>query len=376
MIGAGILKVASDKNIPVIFTPTDFWWFCPQGRLQLPDDSVCAGPSGVGGNCLRHFTSIAIGRRSKIAGDLLYKVPATFWNTLTIVSKTPLVNILPFGNNASALASRPSELDHLKCHIHRILAPTELIQSAMLRVGFAPEIIHLLPYGVDPIERTNKSSDTITVGFIGSISPHKGAHVLLEALSQLPPHIHFKTTIYGDTTYNSKYSAHLHALADASGKDVEFRGKFNEREIGQVLSDLDILVIPSTWAENRPLTLLAALDARVPIIVSDMPGMTCEVTDGENGMVVPAGDPVALAGSLMRLLEDTNLRERLSNSSLRPIRFDKYIDVLEGEYRSLCRGAHSNSAFNDWGGAPTTSDKGWNTIVESQSAANYRFREI
>jgi glycosyltransferase involved in cell wall biosynthesis len=175
----------------------------------------------------------------------------------------------------------------------------------------------------------------MTVGFIGSLSPHKGAHVLLEALSQLPPHILFNTVTYGDTASNPKYSANLRSLADASARDVEFRGAFDERNIAEVLAGLDALVVPSLWVENRPLTLLAALEARVPVIVSDMPGLTCEVKDGINGLVVSAGDSRKLARSLVRLTESPALRKSLSDSPVRPMPFKSYIEIIENEYRSL-----------------------------------------
>jgi hypothetical protein len=64
------------------------------------------------------------------------------------------------------------------------------------------------------------------------------------------------------------------------------------------MRETDVLVVPSMWMENAPLAVLQARAAGVPVIASDVPGVREVVNSSQQGVLVPAGDVVALADAM------------------------------------------------------------------------------
>ena len=53
-VGVGVIDIAEELGIPLVFPATDFWWRCPLERRQGPDEKRCDGPGPLGSNCARH----------------------------------------------------------------------------------------------------------------------------------------------------------------------------------------------------------------------------------------------------------------------------------------------------------------------------------
>jgi len=84
----------------------------------------------------------------------------------------------------------------------------------------------------------------------------------------------------------------------------------------EMLAALDIFVLPSR-EEGFGSVLIEAMNARAAIVATRAGGIPDAVTDGDNGLLVPPGDPEELAAAQLRLIEDKGLRERLVESGLR-----------------------------------------------------------
>ena len=76
-----------------------------------------------------------------------------------------------------------------------------------------------------------------------------------------------------------------------------FRGPFPEREHERILDGLDVLVLPSLWWENSPLSVLEARAAGLPVIASRTGGVP-EIVPEDAGLLVPPGDAAALGIAL------------------------------------------------------------------------------
>ena len=72
----------------------------------------------------------------------------------------------------------------------------------------------------------------------------------------------------------------------------------------------DAAILSSAW-ENFPHTVVEALAVGTPVIATAVGGVPEVVTDGENGLLVPPGDPAALAAAIRRFFAEPELRERL-----------------------------------------------------------------
>lgn len=76
----------------------------------------------------------------------------------------------------------------------------------------------------------------------------------------------------------------------------------------------DIVVLPS-YREGLPKSLIEAAACALPLVTCDTPGCREVVTDGVDGLLVPARDARALAGAIERLVQDAALRERLGKAA-------------------------------------------------------------
>jgi phosphatidylinositol alpha-mannosyltransferase len=95
---------------------------------------------------------------------------------------------------------------------------------------------------------------------------------------------------------------------------VEFLGRVSDAEKDQLFRTADVYVSPATGRESFGVVLLEAMAAGTPIVCSDIHGYKGVVKRGEQALLVPPGDKEALAAAIGRLLDDPDLRARMSAS--------------------------------------------------------------
>jgi glycosyltransferase involved in cell wall biosynthesis len=134
------------------------------------------------------------------------------------------------------------------------------------------------------------------IGYLGSVRPHKGCHVLLEAFKRLrqPATLHFHGS--GDESYLKSLQS------SAEGLPTKFHGRFDHSQVPDLLANLDVVVIPSIWEENYCLVFQEAMAARLPVVASRVGGLRDRVKDGVHALLVPPGDVAALTTRLDDLL--------------------------------------------------------------------------
>ena len=138
---------------------------------------------------------------------------------------------------------------------------------------------------------------------VGNIRPHKGHRNLLAAAGPVFAR-HPNATIV--SVGGEKYPGDLAALeAAASHADLVDRVRFLGRR-GDALSFIaaaDVVVNPSDQ-EGLPVAVLEALALARPVAATSVGGVPSVVRPGETGLLVPAGDPAALADAVSQLLDD------------------------------------------------------------------------
>jgi len=92
---------------------------------------------------------------------------------------------------------------------------------------------------------------------------------------------------------------------------VRFLGALEREGVLKVFRAADASLLTSSW-ENFPHTVVEALAVGTPVIATAVGGVPELVRDGENGLLVPVGDPEALAAAIRRLVGEPGLRERLA----------------------------------------------------------------
>jgi glycosyltransferase involved in cell wall biosynthesis len=181
--------------------------------------------------------------------------------------------------------------------------------------------------------RARASAESLRVGFMGALVPDKGVHVLVEAMNRLESEAGIVASIHGAFDSDPAYAKRL--VDAVRNPRLSFAGGYEPWAAPEVLASLDVLVVPSLWWENSPLTIQEAFLAGVPPVVAAIGGMAEKVEDGVNGIHVPPGDPAALADAILRLHRDRALLARLAAS--RPAVKDIQEDArqLETRYRAL-----------------------------------------
>ena len=141
---------------------------------------------------------------------------------------------------------------------------------------------------------------------------------------------------------HSDYEERLRWIASES-RAIRFRGRYDPRDVFDVLAGVDVIVIPSIWWENSPLTVHEAFLAGVPIIAADEGGMAELVLDGKNGLLFGPGNADDLAQQLSRLQDDPDLLPALQ-AGITPVRgVAQEIDDLAAIYETALRQAQPDA---------------------------------
>jgi glycosyltransferase involved in cell wall biosynthesis len=333
-LSAAAIDVGHELGIPMVLTPTDFWFVCPTGLLLLPNGSVCNGPDREGVNCLRHAVEST---QPRAVQRLLRRIPNTLVSLGIRFARHPaLAKWRPY-SWINALAERPAFLRERMTLLDCVVLPTRLMEEVLLNNGIRPRKVVFSRFGLDLRGFDSAAAryiptKALRVGFIGSLSPHKGAHVLLSAIRRVPQDWPIEVHLFGDPSTHPDYAQRLIEIA-AGDSRIHFRGTFANETIGEVFSAIDVLVVPSTWHENTPLVIYSAHAAGCAVVASDLRGMSEVVRDGVDGMLFPAGDAAALATIMMKLGNDRALLQKLRANTppARPV--SAYVADLVAVYR-------------------------------------------
>lgn len=144
------------------------------------------------------------------------------------------------------------------------------------------------------------------LAFAGRLVPAKGLETGLRALAAVPD---VTLAIAGDGPDRPALERLARELT-IDGR-VRFLGSVSRDAVLRLFRAGDASVLPSDW-ENFPHTVVEALAVGCPVIATTVGGVPEVVVDGENGLLVPAGDVAALAAAIERFFSDAELRTRLA----------------------------------------------------------------
>ena len=323
-----LIAEAKRRKIPVVFTLHDFWLFCQLGQLLKQDLSRCNGPNNS--ECTRCMApQLAIQGSAKRVLEFVKKKAPNF-QTKALQGKF-LKEIHRQYVKASFLfqAGAHSEIQKRNTHIKEMcslvdlfIAPSKFLLRKFIEFGIPGRKILYYDYGFDTAlfeDAIITESQKIRVGYIGTFIPSKGVHVLLEAINSIQNQdvelrIHGKFVPYHPGFED--YPDHLKAMGKRD--NILWLGEYDNRSIARILSEIDVLVVPSIWYENSPLTIHEAFMAGVPVITSNIGGMAELVEDGVDGFHFQVGDSKDLARKIQTLINDRCLIERL-RKNIKPV---------------------------------------------------------
>jgi glycosyltransferase involved in cell wall biosynthesis len=153
-------------------------------------------------------------------------------------------------------------------------------------------------------------SDRPLAGVIARLTEQKGHTYLFDALAWEPALADVHLAVVGDGELRDD----LRRRAEALGLLPRVRFLGARRDLGNLLSAMDLFVLPSLW-EGLPLSLVLAMGAGVPVVATDVAGVPEVVESDRTGLLVLPADRVALGRAMGRLVSDPALCERLARAA-------------------------------------------------------------
>jgi glycosyltransferase involved in cell wall biosynthesis len=250
--------------------------------------------------------------------------------------------------------SRSSIVGSLKSWLVRRLASRIVFVSANLRRDLADQLpvpdskALVIPNGVD-IQRFDRKRDisirsmmglgegAILIGAIGNIRRPKDYPTLLRAaalLCETDSRLFFAVGGEGQ----GELLDDLLKLRDALGlrERIAFLGL--QDDVAKLLNNLDIYVSSST-TEGFSIVCVEAMACGIPVVATRSGGPETILTHGRTGLLVPVGDPVAMANAIATLVADRDLAARIGEDGRREARAHFSLSTMLGSYESTIEGA-------------------------------------
>lgn len=266
-----VFWAANELGIKTILTLTDYWLLCGKGILLKNNNSPCLSPN-EGFSCKK---------------DCYHQLPV------------------------EELKARVSEARKIFKHCNALIASAQHLVDIFNYNKYDTSKLTMIRHGFNyfdnftPLKSNNRGAFTIVS--TGSLMPHKGVHILIEAFRKIQ-NDSMRLKIYGTSYGNDDYMKLLHNLA-GSDKRISFNGSYTIDETAKLHQEADLVVQPSLWYETYPLVCVAALAYGVPIVVPDLTGAAEMVEPGVNGYIFKFGDPSSLATQIALAVKE-NLKQK------------------------------------------------------------------
>ena len=225
----------------------------------------------------------------------------------------------------------------------KIVAVSQSVAGSLAACGVPPAKLQVIPNGVDlghwtpPADSRTEARALLSlpetafvVASAARFSPEKGLDVLLQAAKQRR---HMTFVVAGD-------GPQFETLSRDLPPNVKLLGQVDD--VRPLLFAADVFAVPSR-REGQGIAVLEAMAAGVPIAASHVGGLAEMLTDGETALLVPPGDPDALAVALSRLQSDSRLRQKLAQNAaaLAQSRYSlpPMLDVLTALYQEVSAAA-------------------------------------
>jgi glycosyltransferase involved in cell wall biosynthesis len=196
-------------------------------------------------------------------------------------------------------------LRFLSSWVDAVVTPSDFLRRMLARFGFPSERIHTVAYGV-PIEppATYRPEHVL---YAGRLSAEKGVATLIAAAER---NRDIPLVVAGDGPLADYVRGH-------SGGAVKYVGHLDSDGVATLRNRAAFTVVPSEWYEVLPFAAIESIAAGRPAVATRVGGLPEIVSDGENGYLVPPGDPRFLAETMRRLWSDHALGERLGTNGWR-----------------------------------------------------------
>lgn len=305
LTSAAITRVATAAGVPVVVSLTDYWWFCSRITMVRTTGHPCDGPTpSMCALCVAQEK-----RRARWPSLVAPRAMEAIWRVADRVR--PLSSV----TGIDAQRRRSAVLSEQLASAHALVAPSQYVADAYRRHGLGSTRLRVMRQGVEGARAERRQRQGITVGYLGQIKPHKGVDLLVDAWGTLQRRVHDRLLLIGPSSGEEQYRRDLERRTQ-TWPNVEWRGAVSRDGVWAVLGELDLLVVPSRWAENSPNSILEAQAVRVPVVGARIGGIPELVEHRVNGLLFQPDDAADLATQLQTLIDAPDMLEQLRRGSI------------------------------------------------------------
>ena len=294
-LGFGI-RAASSLDLPIVLTLTDFWLLCPTGLAITKNGNLCSSSeSGMRcvTECYGEIYSERLPKRYEEARELI---------------------------NLAAI----------------VVSPTKFLAN-IVKNNFHKDV-DVVRHGLDykdiiPNNKSKNKNDDVTFAYIGTVLPHKGVHVVVDAMNSIK-NKNIQVRIYGNYFHAKKYYENLKEIAKKDNR-IQFLGEYKDSELNEIMKDTDCILVPSIWWENSPLTVLISLAFKIPVITINVGGGAELVKNNINGFNFEIGNSNSLANLMGKIAENPDKLNKIKINIIRPPRTEEEAFEYENIYKKI-----------------------------------------
>lgn len=286
-----IIRAAKRRNVPVVLTLHDYKPVCPS-YTRLADGKVCSA-------CLDgHFVNVL---RHRCADGSLGKSALLF---------------------AEAVVQR---LLRSYEQVDKFIAPSRFMRDSVTGYRFPAGQVDVIYNGIDCRTVEASGKDDGYALYLGRLSAEKGVETLLAAQAEIADTVPLVIAGTGplEQDLRSRYPK-AHFLGYVSGE-----------ALSETIRNAAVIVIPSEWYENCPMSVLEAMAYGKPVIASDIGGIPELVRHGETGLLYPAGDAGTLKSHLLTMMKDPDVRKTYGANARRTAETSFSLDQHNAELLRL-----------------------------------------
>jgi glycosyltransferase involved in cell wall biosynthesis len=281
-----VIEIAHRHGVPVVVSLHDFYFACPLVHLRKQSGDICTGADGgleCARTCFAHEGDGAVVR----------------WGL------------------------RAAYFRQLLASADRIISPSQYVAKFFEQTGIPSSRIRVIPNGtlVESADAGHslgvaRLDDGLRVVFLGAVVPHKGPHIILEAL-ELARLGRVDLLLLGPTPDMEYADGLVQRAEEIPGLRLVLHGPYAPVDLPWLLRDVDCAVTPSQVAETFSMTTREVTAFGVPVIVSRLGALPEAVKEGENGFTFDHQCPSELAFILRRLTTNKLLLQNLRDGARR-----------------------------------------------------------
>jgi len=304
-LSIGIIDDCVKMHIPSAVTLHDYWGICFRNLLLDQDDRLCnRGTRG----CLCCKSSLQLGDKSHINIDKRNSLVMELYNKLDLA-----------------------------------ISPSKYLAQQFIDRGLSEEKVRVINNGIDLSEFENIKKvrvRKIRFGYIGQIIKHKGIENLFKGISVLSDKEKKKISLTMVGTGDGLFYDYCKHLARQLKIDrlITFLGKIDNSKIRKIYEKVDMLVVPSIWPENSPVTIMEAFASGTPVLASDIGGIPELVDHSINGLLHKYDDPSSLADNIRKVIKGPEIVGLMSKPCIEKVKkydLKKQVEKIVNEYKHI-----------------------------------------